>query len=416
MEKAFSYFKRLEIQVVAALVLAIFCGIYFPEYLKYVDWMWDLFMKLLKVMLWPLLFFSVMVAILWLWDFKKLWSIWSRTFGYYMLTTTVAISFSLLLMNLFKPWEWLKFWFEQWFNSAQVEWLSFWSFIWGLIPSNIVNAFVEFNAMQIVTMWIILWIAILATKNKTQIDIVWKVFKWINDWILKFIEAVIMLTPLWVFAIVYEVVKVNWIDAMINLLPFVTIILVALFFHAFVSLPAIWYLLWGFNPFIYLMKVKEAILVWFSTASSSATMWLSMSVAKNKAKLNEEVVNFTFPIWTTVNMDGTALYQAWVAIFVAQVLWIDLSILQQLTVVSIVILASIWAAWVPWAWILILTTVFVSVWLPVEAIWIILAVDRILDMFRTWVNVWWDLLTAKVVDTYYEKELKSLLEKVKSQK
>ncbi len=168
MEKAFSYFKRLEIQVVAALVLAIFCGIYFPEYLKYVDWMWDLFMKLLKVMLWPLLFFSVMVAILWLWDFKKLWSIWSRTFGYYMLTTTVAISFSLLLMNLFKPWEWLKFWFEQWFNSAQVEWLSFWSFIWGLIPSNIVNAFVEFNAMQIVTMWIILWIAILATKKQNS--------------------------------------------------------------------------------------------------------------------------------------------------------------------------------------------------------------------------------------------------------
>jgi Na+/H+-dicarboxylate symporter len=195
---------------------------------------------------------------------------------------------------------------------------------------------------------------------------------------------------------------------MINLLPFVIIILIALFFHALVSLPTIWYLLWGFNPFAYLMKVKEAILVWFSTASSSATMWLSMSVAKNKAELNEEVVNFTFPIGTTVNMDWTALYQAWVAIFVAQVLWIDLSIIQQLTIVIIVILASIWAAWVPWAWILILTTVFVSVWLPVEAIWIILAVDRILDMFRTWVNVWWDLLTAKVVDTYYKKELKSL--------
>ena len=188
-------------------------------------------------------------------------------------------------------------------------------------------------------------------------------------------------------------------------------ILIALFFHALVSLPTIWYLLWGFNPFTYLMKVKEAILVWFSTASSSATMWLSMSVAKNKAHLNEEVVNFTFPIGTTVNMDWTALYQAWVAIFVAQVLGIDLSIIQQLTVVAIVILASIWAAWVPWAWILILTTVFVSVWLPVEAIWIILAVDRILDMFRTWVNVWWDLLTAKVVDTYYQKELKSTFKK-----
>jgi Na+/H+-dicarboxylate symporter len=130
-----------------------------------------------------------------------------------------------------------------------------------------------------------------------------------------------------------------------------------------------------------------------------------MSVAKNKAKLSDEVVDFSFPIWTTINMDGTALYQAWVAIFIAQVFWVDLSIAQQLTVVVVVILASIGAAWVPWAGILILTTVFLSVWLPVEAIWIILAVDRILDMFRTAVNVWWDLLTAKVVDKFYRNTL-----------
>jgi Na+/H+-dicarboxylate symporter len=134
-------------------------------------------------------------------------------------------------------------------------------------------------------------------------------------------------------------------------------------------------------------------------------MWLSMSVAKNKAKLSDEVVDFSFPIGTTINMDGTALYQAWVAIFIAQVFGVDLSIAQQLTIVVVVILASIWAAWVPGAWILILTTVFLSVGLPVEAIWIILAVDRILDMFRTAINVWWDLLTAKVVDRFYRNTM-----------
>jgi Na+/H+-dicarboxylate symporter len=134
-------------------------------------------------------------------------------------------------------------------------------------------------------------------------------------------------------------------------------------------------------------------------------MWLSMSVAKNKANLSKEVVDFTFPIWTTINMDGTALYQAWVAIFVAQVLGIDLTIMAQLTIVLIVILASVGAAWIPGAWILILTTVFLTIGLPVEAIWIILAVDRVLDMFRTWVNVWWDLLTAKVVDKIYRKNI-----------
>ena len=99
------------------------------------------------------------------------------------------------------------------------------------------------------------------------------------------------------------------------------------------------------------------------------------------------------------------ILQAWVAIFVAQVIWVDISIAWQLTIVLIVILASVWAAWIPGAWILILTTVFLTIWLPIEAIWIILAVDRILDMFRTWVNVWWDLLTAKVIDRFYKMKI-----------
>lgn len=153
----------------------------------------------------------------------------------------------------------------------------------------------------------------------------------------------------------------------------------------------------------------------FSTSSSSATMPVSMRVAEKNAGLNKDVVNFTFPIGATVNMDGTALYQAAVAIFVAQVLGVDLSIIQQLTVVIIIIMASIGAAGVPGAGILILAVVFTSIGLPVEAIGIILAVDRILDMFRTGVNVWGDLLTAKVIDVYYEHSLeeKTLPEKMK---
>jgi len=400
-----SIFRKLEVQVVVSLIFAIIYWFFLPEFAPYIKWIWELFMKLLKVFLAPLLFFSVVWAILWLGNFKKLWNIWVRTFGYYMLTTTLAITISLIVMNIFKPWVWAKFGFEEWFNSAQVESLTFSWFLKWLIPDNIITAFVELNAMQIVVMWLILWIAILATKQKEWIKLARDFFDIVLNWILKFIEFVIKLTPFWVFAIVANVVAENWIESMKELVPFSLVILLALFIHSFITLPTIWFLIWKFNPFVYLSKVKEAILVWFSTASSSATMWLSMSVAEKKAKLNKEVVNFTFPIWTTVNMDWTALYQAWVAIFVSQVLGVELSIIAQLTIVTIVILASVWAAWIPWAWILILTTVFLSIWLPVEAIWIILAVDRILDMFRTWVNVWWDLLTAKVVDSLYNEDI-----------
>lgn len=398
-------FLRLEIQVIFSLFLAVIAGIYTPWILPYISWMWEMFMTALKMFLWPLLFFAITSAILSLWDFKKLGNIWARTFWYYLLTTTLAISTSLLMMNILMPWRNSSLWDEIEFNSAQVQELSFSQFIQDLLPANIFWAFVEFNAMQIVVSWIILWISLLALWKTKKVEQVKNIFETLNDAILKFIEFIIKLTPFGVFAIVTKVVVENGYTAMLDLLPFVMVIMLALFFHACVILPFVWFIIGWFDPFKYFMQVKEAILVWFSTASSSATMWLSMSVAKNKAKLSDEVVDFSFPIWTTINMDWTALYQAWVAIFIAQVFGVDLTIAQQFTIVIVVILASIGAAGVPGAGILILTTVFLSVWLPVEAIWIILAVDRVLDMFRTWVNVWWDLLTAKVVDKFYKNTL-----------
>lgn len=396
---------RLEVQVISSLIFAIIAWIYIPQILPYIEWMWIMFMTALKVFLWPLLFFSITTAILSLWDFKKLWNIWARTFWYYILTTTLAISTSLVLMNIFTPGKDSSLWDAIAFNSAQVQELSFTQFLLDLIPNNIFVAFVEFNAMQIVMTWIILGISLLALWKVKKVNEVKNLFETLNEWILKFISFVITLTPLGVFAIVTKVVVENGSSAILDLIPFVVVILLALFVHACIILPFIWFLIGWFNPFRYFWKVKEAVLVGFSTASSSATMWLSMNVAKNKWNISKEVVDFSFPIWTTINMDGTALYQAWVAIFIAQVFGIDLSIAQQLTIVIVVILASIGAAWVPGAGILILTTVFLSIWLPVEAIWIILAIDRILDMFRTGINVWWDLLTAKVVDRFYKNTL-----------
>lgn len=396
--------KRLEIQVVIALWLAIVAGVFFPDSMQQISWIGILFMKLLKTFLAPLLFFSVLSAVLGLWDMKKLGNIWVRTMGYYMLTTTLAISTSLFLMNMFQPGSRVFFEFEN-FTPDAIENLSFSSFLLSLIPDNIITSFVELNAMQVVTMGIILWIALIAYGKKEETLQLKSIAETFSGGILTFISWVIKLTPLWVFAIVSWVVAESGIESIINLLPFVAISLLALAIHACVTLPALGYFIWGFDPFKYFRKVREAILVAFSTSSSSATMWVSMRVARENAKLSDEVVKFTFPIGTTVNMDGTALYQAGAALFVAQVVWIDLGFAQQITIVIMIILASIGAAGIPGAGIVILTTVFLSIWLPIEAIGIILAVDRILDMFRTSVNVWGDLLTAKVIDTFYVENL-----------
>ena len=361
-------------------------------------------MKLLKTFLAPLLFFSVLSAVLGLGDMKKLGNIWARTIGYYMLTTTLAITTSLLLMNLFKPGTHVSFDFEN-FTPEKIESLSFASFLLSLIPDNIITSFVELNAMQVVTMGIILGVALIAYGKKEETLQLKTIAETFSGGILTFISWVIKLTPIWVFAIVSGVVAESWVESIINLLPFVAVSLFALAVHACVTLPILGYFIWDFDPFKYFRKIREAILVAFSTSSSSATMWVSMRVARENAKLSDEVVKFTFPIGTTVNMDGTALYQAWAALFVAQVVGIELLFAQQVTIVIMIILASIGAAGIPGAGIIILTTVFLSIGLPIEAIGIILAVDRILDMFRTSVNVWWDLLTAKVIDRFYVKNL-----------
>jgi len=402
--KIWKVLKRLEVQVIIALILAIFSWIYLSEFTTSISWIWVLFMKLLKTFLAPLLFFSVLTAVLGLWDMKKLGNIGSRTIAYYMLTTTLAITTSLLLMNLFQPGKWISFDFEN-FTPDQIEALSFSGFLLSIIPDNIIQSFVDLNAMQIVTMGIVLWVALISYGKREEILQLKTLTQTLNNGILTFISWVIKLTPLWVFAIVSWVVAQSWVESIVKLLPFAWVSLLWLAIHAMITLPCVWYFLWGFQPLKYFLKVKQAVLVAFSTSSSSATMWVSMRVAKQEAKLSHEVVEFTFPIGTTVNMDGTALYQAWAALFIAQVVWIDLSFAQQITIVIMIILASIWAAGIPWAGILILTTVFLSIGLPIEAIGIILAIDRLLDMFRTAVNVWGDLLTAKVIDVYYTKHL-----------
>lgn len=307
-------------------------------------------------------------------------------------------------MNTFKPGEWVVFNFDN-FTPEKLEELSFSGFLLGIIPDNIITAFVELNAMQIVSMGIILGIALIAYGKKEEVLQLKTLTETINNGILTFISWVIKLTPLWVFAIVSWVVAQSGIESILKLLPFAWVSLLGLAIHSCITLPSIWYFIGWFNPRKYFLKVKEAILVAFSTSSSSATMWVSMRVARENAKLSDEVVKFTFPIGTTVNMDGTALYQAGAAIFVSQVMWIDLDFAQQITIVIMIILASIGAAGIPGAGIIILTTVFLSIGLPVEAIGIILAVDRLLDMFRTAVNVWGDLLTAKVIDVFYSKNL-----------
>jgi proton glutamate symport protein len=225
----------------------------------------------------------------------------------------------------------------------------------------------------------------------------------INNLILEFTKLIILFTPLGVFGLVAALVAEEGLSAITDMWLFCLVVIGALAIHVLIVLPALAYAFGRFNPYTYLRQVLKPILVGFSTASSSATLPVTMTTAVEKGGIEKKVAEFTFPMGSTVNMDGTCLYQGIVALFVAQALGVDLSLSQQFTIAFSVVIASIGASGIPGAGIVMLAVVFAAVGLPIEAIAIIMSVDRFLDMFRTASNICGDLIVAKIVNRYYLK-------------
>ncbi len=397
-----SIMKRMEVQVLISLVLAVLVGIFTPDLGISSKWMGTMFLNLLKMVVPFLLFFSILTAVLGVGDAKTMGSLGSRTIGLYMFTTVLAIMTILFVMNTFQPGVGFNIgtYAE---NTQKIQELSISSFLSGMIPTNIIEAFAEGKAMQLVVLAFIAGFAALRIAPEKRE----KLFNGadnINDAILSFTKLIIVLTPLGVFGLVADLIARQGMNTILGLWPFVITILGALFFHAFVVLPAVAWSFGRFNPYRFMFQIKKPLLIGFGCASSSATLPVSMSEAVEKGGVSKKVVDLVLPIGSTINMDGTALYQAGIAIFVAQALGIDLAMSQQLTIVFAVVLASVGASGIPGAGIVMLTVVFESVGLPIGAVAVIIAVDRFLDMFRTSINIWGDLTVAKIIDRYYMKK------------
>jgi Na+/H+-dicarboxylate symporter len=214
---------------------------------------------------------------------------------------------------------------------------------------------------------------------------------------MKLTDWVIQLAPVGVFALLASVVMETGPGIFANLGKYMATVLLGLAVHALVTLPLLLRLLGGVNPRKYFEKVASALTTSFSTASSSATLPVTIDCVENKAKISPRVSSFVLPLGATINMDGTALYESVAAVFIAQVYGIDLTIGQQVLIFLTATLAAIGAAGIPSAGLVTMAIVFNAVGLPLEGIGMILAVDRILDMCRTSVNVWGDTVGCAVV-------------------
>ncbi|RMD45624.1 MAG: dicarboxylate/amino acid:cation symporter [Aquificota bacterium] len=372
------------------------CRVYIPEISLNFKILGDIFLSLLKMIVIPLIFVSIFVSISNLSSVDEFKDLGIKAFIYYLFTTALAVITGLIVVHVFPFHVNMQ---VQNTESLNIQKLTIEGFINNLIPSNIFESFAEGKSIHVILFSILLALAVLFI-NQSKKEVVVKFFDGLNDALLIIAKWIIYLSPVGVFALIAYVVADKGLSVIFSLWQYVLLVLIGIIWHFTINLGLIAYFIGKINPLKYFNQVKEALLIAFSTCSSSATLPVSIEVAEKKAKIPKKTAGFILPLGATVNMDGTALYEAVAAIFIAHLYGIDLSLFQQIIIVLTATFASIGAAAIPSAGLITMTLVFTAVGLPLEGIALIVAVDRFLDMFRTTTNVWGDLIGAKVVSRF----------------
>lgn len=394
-------------QILIAFVLAILYGIYFKAQVNYVAWMGDLFLKGLKMIIIPLILSSIISGIANIGDAKNLGRLGGKTILYYITTSTLALLTGLFLVNIIKPGVGADLGFENTVEGLDIATESFGSTLLNIIPENIFKAMAENKMLSVIFFAIIFGFFITKSAHKYR-TLLSDFFNAVFEVMMKITMFIIKFTPLGIFGIVVKVVaqQTNLSELFARLGLYMLVVLLALAIHAFVVLPLLVKTIGKSSPFKHLKAVRTPLLTAFSTSSSSATLPLTMDAIENKSGVSNTISSFTLPLGATVNMDGTALYELVATMFIAQAYGIDLSVGQQIIVVITGLLASIGAAGIPMAGLVMISVILSAVGLPLEGIGLILAVDRILDMFRTAVNVWSDSCGAVIIAKSEGEKLK----------
>lgn len=391
-------FLTVENLTLLGIVLGTLTGFYSPEVMKDLKILGDIFLNLLKMIIIPLVFTSVFMAIIGLGDIKKFKDIGIKTLAYYIVTTSLAVLIGLTLVNITRPGIGNKI-SPHAYETTTLRGLDFQAIIWSIIPTNPIRSFAEGKVLQLIFLAIIFGLATLSIK-KERLKHVSNLFDGINDALIALTRWIIMLTPIGVFSLVGYMVADLGISILFSLWKYVVTVVLGLVIHAFITLPFLGFLFARYNPYKYLILMREAPLLAFSTASSAATLPVSMQVAEEKGGVKKEIAGFVLPLGATINMDGTALYESVAAVFIANVYGIGLGLSQMIMIFLTATLASIGAAAIPGAGLIMLSLVLSSADIPLEGIGLIIAVDRFLDMLRTSVNVWGDLNGARIINRF----------------
>jgi Na+/H+-dicarboxylate symporter len=355
----------------------------------------DIFMNLLKLLVVPLVFFSLVTGISSLGSAQSLGALTFKTVGLYLLTTAIAVSIALLAGSFFQPGSNYTGDVALAAPASLPQGAGIYSTIVGIFPSNIIQAMAENQMLAIVFFSILFGLALNKTNHLTGNFS--DSFAKLNTVFLQLIVMVMSFAPLGVFCLIGKFVIADGLDIFQDVLAYVVLLISLLLFHAFFTYSLFLKFIGGLSPLRFFRKMKNVALFAFSTSSSAATIPVTLKTVNQDLGVNQNVASFVVPVGATINMDGTAIMQGLATVFIAQMSGIDLSLFQYAQVVLLAVATSIGTAAVPSAGTITLIIILQQFNLPLEAIGIILAVDRVLDMIRTSVNVTGDAAIACIV-------------------
>jgi Na+/H+-dicarboxylate symporter len=354
-----------------------------------------IFMNSIKMMVVPLVFFSLIMGTTSITDIKKLGRIGTKTLGFYLGTTAVAITIALGLANIVNPGKGLDLGTIETASFAVKESKTFVNVLIDMVPTNPVAAMASGNMLQIIVFSILCGVALTMLGKKSEKLIA--ICSDINDMVLKIVEIIMLFAPIGVFGLIGKTFATLGYGAMKPLLVYMLTVLGALFIHALFTYQGLLFIFARYNPITFFKKFAPAISVAFSTSSSGATIPVTMDTLLTRFKVPKDITSFTIPLGATVNMDGTAIMQGVATVFIAQVYGINLGPADYLAVILTATLASVGTAGVPGVGLIMLSMVLTQVGVPVEGIGLIMGVDRILDMTRTAVNITGDAVCTLIV-------------------
>ena len=360
------------------------------------------FIKLMKMLVVPLVFCSLVCGASAIGDTKTLGKVGGKTIAFYLATTAIAVTVAISVAALIKPGIGLNMNMIETENVTVAEKTSAVDTLLDIIPDNPFSSLANGNMLQVIVFALI--VGILLAKMGERAELVANFFSQFNDLMMEMTNLVMSFAPIGVFFMLTRTFANLGFDAFIPLLKYMGSVVLGLGVQCFVVYMILLFVFTRLNPFKFIKKFFPVMAFAFSTSMSNATIPLNIETLEEKIGVSRKVSSFTIPLGATINMDGTSIMQGVAVVFAAQAYGINLGISGYLTVIATATLASIGTAGIPSVGLVTLTMVFSAVGLPVEAITLIMGIDRILDMLRTAVNVTGDAVCTTVV-AYQNKDL-----------